>query len=443
MKIALLLRQNILKYIVEVYMWKEDYMYQLIFILNASLQIIALLLGGYFLLMSMASVIKRKEEDATKFKMQNKFAVLIPAHNEESVIAAILESVLAQNYKKDMFDVFVIADNCTDMTAKIACKYDVNVISRFNKTEIGKGYALDYAIKHIQKKDLHYDAFAFIDADNLVDPNFLLEMNKHLSYGHKVIQGYIDSKNPFDSWITASYTLAFSYINRIAQLSRYYLGLTNIINGSGFVVRNDIIQKYGWDAFTLTEDLEYTLRLNMRDIRVSFASKALVYSENPIDLFQSWKQRKRWTQGQVLCMQDYFVPLIKKAIKEKNIYAFDCAIYSFQAFRIMSLSLSFIYLFLPMFFKGVDLFSYGIIFPTSFWAVICFSQLVYGPILISCEKKLDMKLLITFILYPIYNLTWVPITVQSILDYENKEWFHTEHTRAMDMNDIVKVQDKD
>lgn len=417
-------------------------MSEIIFILNATMQIIALLLGTYFLVMAMASIVKKKEENPKDYKITNKFAILVPAHNEENVIASTIQSLNNLDYPKDMYDIYIIADNCNDNTVSIACKYDVNIISRFNKNEIGKGYALNYAINIIKKKNKSYTAYAFIDADNIVDKNFLLEMNKNLILGHKVIQGYIDSKNPFDSWITASYTLTFSYINRIAQLSRYYLGLTNIINGSGFVVNSEIIEKYGWDAYTLTEDLEYTLKLNMRNIKVSFASKAIVYSENPIDFSQSWKQRKRWTQGQFICMKDFFIPLIKKAIKEKDLKAFDCAIYAFQPFRIMSLAFSIIYAALPLVFYNVDLFSYGIIIPTTFWLVILFAQLVYGPILISCEKKLDMKLFVTFLLYPVYNLTWVPITIQSIIDYDHAEWFHTEHTRAIEIEEI-KIQDKD
>ena len=415
-------------------------MLPIIFILNAFAQIIALLLGIYFTIIALTSIIKRKEDNVENYEIKNKFAILVPAHNEENVIATTIKSLSKIEYPKNMFDIYIIADNCSDNTVQIASKYNVNVITRFNKSQIGKGYALDYALNIIKTKNKKYTAYAFIDADNIVDKNFLLEMNKNLQYGHKVIQGYIESKNPFDSWITASYTLAFSYINRIAQLSRHYLGLTNIINGSGFVVSSEIIEKYGWDAYTLTEDLEYTLKLNMRDIPVSFASKAIVYSENPIDFKESWYQRKRWTQGQVICMKDFFIPLIKKSIKEKNIKAFDCAIYAFQYFRILALGLAFIYSLVPILFNNIDLFSYGIIIPSTFWTIILFSQFVYGPILISCEKKLDMKLFITFLLYPIYNLTWVPIAIQSLIDFESGEWFHTSHTRVIEIDEI---QDKD
>ena len=411
-------------------------MSEIIFIIVAIIQILTLFLSFYYFIISIASLIKRKEDNANDFKSKTKFAILIPAHNEENVISGVIESVLKQNYPKNLFDVYVIADNCTDKTADIACKYNITTIRRFNKTEIGKGYALDYAINIIKNKHKNYTAYAFIDADNLVDPNFLKEMNKELSKGNKAIQGYIDSKNPFDSWITSSYTLCFSYLNRIFQMSRYYLGLTNIIFGSGFVVDSNIIETYGFDAYTLTEDLEYTLRLNMKDIKVSFAPHAIVYSENPIDMTESWYQRKRWAQGQMICMKDYFIPLIKKGIKEKNLKAIDCAIYSFNIFRILSLCLSTLFSILPLIFKDTDLFSYGILFPSSIWIVLSIAQLVYGPLLISCEKKMDVKLLITLFLYPIYNLTWIPITIESMIDYDKKEWFHTKHNVNVDLEEI-------
>lgn len=411
-------------------------MSQIIFVIVAAIQIVTLFLSIYYFIISIASLIKRKEQNADDFEKVNKFAVLIPAHNEEDVISSVIQSVLKQNYPKNLFDVYVICDNCDDSTSNIACKYDVTTINRFNKNEIGKGYALDYAIDIIKKKNKNYTAYAFIDADNLVDTNFLNEMNKELCKGHKAVQGYVDSKNPFDSWITASYTLCFSYLNRIFQMSRYYLGLTNIIFGSGFVVKSDIIEKYGFDAYTLTEDLEYTLRLNMKDIRVSFAPNAVVYAENPIDMKQSWYQRKRWAQGQMICMKDYFIPLIKKGFKEKNLRALDSAIYSFNVFRILSLCFSTIFSILPFILKDTDLFSYGILFPSSIWIVLSISQLFYGPLLISCEKKMDLKLLVTLILYPIYNLTWVPITIEGMLDYDKKEWFHTKHNRNIDLEEI-------
>ena len=411
-------------------------MSEIIFIVVAIVQILTLFLSFYYFVISVASLIKRKEDNADDFESKNKFAVLIPAHNEEAVIASVINSVLKQNYPKKLFDVYVIADNCTDKTADIACKYNVTTITRFNKNEIGKVYALDNTIDIIKNNHKNYTAYAFIDADNLVDPNFLKEMNKELCKGNKAVQGYVDSKNPFDSWITSSYTLCFSYLNRIFQMSRYYLGLTNIIFGSGFVVNSEIIEKYGFDAYTLTEDLEYTLRLNMKDIKISFAPHEVVYAENPLDMTESWYQRKRWAQGQMICMKDYFIPLVKKGIKEKNLKAIDCAIYSFNIFRILSLCLSTIFAILPFIFKDADLFSYGILFPSSIWMVLSAAQLIYGPLLISCEKKMDVKLLITLILYPIYNLTWIPITLEGLIDYDKKEWFHTKHNRNVDLDEI-------
>ena len=128
------------------------------------------------------------------FFPNKRFALIVAAHNEEKVITHIIDSLFKQNYPRNLFDVFVIADNCTDKTAEIAEKYGAIVYKRFNSTLKGKGHALEWMFEKIFEMDKKYDAICVFDADNLVSSNFLLEMNKQLCRGHKVIQGYIDSK---------------------------------------------------------------------------------------------------------------------------------------------------------------------------------------------------------------------------------------------------------
>ena len=84
---------------------------------------------------------------------------------------------------------------------------------RTNKEQVGKGYALDWMFSQMLAQEKQYDAFVVFDADNLVHPEFLREMNNHLCKGEKVIQGYMDSKNPTDSWIAGTFSIAFWLIN--------------------------------------------------------------------------------------------------------------------------------------------------------------------------------------------------------------------------------------
>ena len=142
--------------------------------------------------------LKRKHEKKN-YTPTKKFAMIVAAHNEEVVIGRLIESMLHQDYPRELFDIFVIADNCTDNTAKEARKHGVYVYERFNKDDKGKGYALEWMFDKIFKMQKKYDAVAIFDADNLVSKNWCKEINSKMLEGYKVVQGYIDSKNPNDS----------------------------------------------------------------------------------------------------------------------------------------------------------------------------------------------------------------------------------------------------
>lgn len=127
---------------------------------------------------------------------QNRLAVLVPAHNEQNVIASSVRSILSSDYPRDKFDVYVIADNCTDETASLARAAGALVLERKNKTLRGKQHALKWAFDQINLDS--YDAVVILDADNHIDPGFLAVMDHYLATGYRVIQGYVETKNPGD-----------------------------------------------------------------------------------------------------------------------------------------------------------------------------------------------------------------------------------------------------
>ena len=180
---------------------------------------------------------------------------MVAAHNEEAVIANIVKNLKKINYPKHMYDIFVIADNCEDKTAEIARNLGVKVCERFDNDKKGKGYSLEWMFKRIFEMEVKYDAISVLDADNLVSSNYLMEMNKHLCLGHKVVQGYLDSKNPNDTWISGNNSIAFWVSNRLIQLPRYYLGLSCYLGGTGFIIATSVLKEIGWGANSLVEDL--------------------------------------------------------------------------------------------------------------------------------------------------------------------------------------------
>lgn len=403
------------------------------------IQVIIFTAGCYFFGISIFGWLNGKRYQNKVFFPNKRFALIVAAHNEEKVITHIIDSLFKQNYPRNLFDVFVIADNCTDKTAEIAEKYGAIVYKRFNSTLKGKGHALEWMFEKIFEMDKKYDAICVFDADNLVSSNFLLEMNKQLCRGHKVIQGYIDSKNPYDSWITCSYSIAFWLSNRIFQLPRYYLGLSCGLCGTGFCIDIDVLKKIGWGATCLTEDLEFTMKLVLKDMKVAWAHNAVVYDEKPLTLKQSWNQRKRWMQGHADCTSRFLGPLFKKTFKNGDLISFDCAIYMFQPIRLIFIGLITIMMWVQIVFPESPFYTLKYLFPAEVWSIFVILQFLYGPIIILAEKKFSPKVLLGFLIYPFYCLTWIPITIQGFLTKNNKDWSHTHHTREISISDLEKA----
>ena len=113
----------------------------------------------------------------------HKYAAVISARNEENVIGDLIASLKAQRYPAELLDVYVIADNCTDHTAEAAQAAGATVFRRFNRQEVGKGYALDWFFDRLCKEHQDYDGYFVFDADNIVDPNFVAEMNRTFDSG--------------------------------------------------------------------------------------------------------------------------------------------------------------------------------------------------------------------------------------------------------------------
>ena len=170
------------------------------------------------------------------------FAVIIPARNEEKVIANLLKSLKTQNYPKELYDVFVVANNCTDKTSEIALSHNVNVIEG-NENIKSKGDALKLAFTKL--KDSKYESFVIFDADNIVHPEFINKMNDAMCAGYEIAQGFRDSKNPSDTWVSSCYSIHYLIHNLFLNKARRNLEKSSFINGTGFMVTKSFIEKRG------------------------------------------------------------------------------------------------------------------------------------------------------------------------------------------------------
>ena len=287
-----------------------------IYILQQALVWIVTIFWLYQIIISICSLVKFKDKPILEDK-ENRFMTIIPAHNEAAVVGNLVESLKKQNYSKELYDIYVIADNCTDNTAEVARKAGAIVFERFDESKKTKGFALQWFLAQKIQENAPYDAFCIFDADNIVDVNFLKAMNKKLCQGENVVQGYRDIKNPTDNWITAGYAIFYWTMNRFYHLARYNLGLSPLLNGTGFMVRFDLIKPTGWDTKTLTEDIEFSLKNIINGKKLGWATDAIVYDEQPTGFKQSWSQRTRWTVGHIQCMKEY-TGLLALAVKEKK-----------------------------------------------------------------------------------------------------------------------------
>ncbi len=230
----------------------------------------------------------------------NKYAVIIAARNEELVIGQLIKSIKNQKYPEELIDIFVVADNCTDNTAQVAEQAGAIVRERFNKAQVGKGYALDYMIKIIEREysSRKYEGYFVFDADNLLDENYIAEMNKTFNQGYRVITSYRNSKNYDQNWISAGYALWFLHEAEYLNLPRMVLNSSCAISGTGFLVHADLIKDNGgWIHHLLTEDIEFSVSQIIKGEKIGYCRSAMFYDEQPVTFDQSWHQRLRWAKG--------------------------------------------------------------------------------------------------------------------------------------------------
>ena len=407
---------------------------RLLDIIMVPVQLIILFYTLYYFVLSIFGLFRKKE--TKEFKPQKTFSLVVAAHNEHAVIGPLVDNLLKLDYPRSLYDVHVVADNCDDDTAAIARRHGALVHQRFNNTKRGKGFALEWMFDRLFKLDKKYDAVIIFDADNLVKENFLMEMNSKLCQGHRIIQCYLDSKNPFDTWVTNTFSIAFWLTNRLLQLARYNAGLSNVLGGTGMCITTDVLQKYGWGAHSLTEDLEFSMKALVHGVKTSWAHEAVVYDEKPLTFMQSWRQRKRWAQGQVDVAGRYFFVLLAKGIREGKWTYIDAAIHLFQPALVM-LATMFMFINLIPYFQPSYTQIYQSIMPFTFWQILQAIQYLY-PVVALALDGLPWRAYVGLILYPVFIYSWIPIVFLGFIHRKDKNWSHTVHTRGLSYQEVVK-----
>jgi 1,2-diacylglycerol 3-beta-glucosyltransferase len=244
----------------------------------------------------------------------SRFLIVIPAHDEEGVIASTVRSCRGLDYPSERFSIWVIADNCTDATAREAREAGASVVERRDSDLRSKGHALEYFFTHVPegRPDSGYDAAVLIDADTFVDPGLLSAFDAALGEGQDWVQGYYTVRNPDASWRTRMMTYAFSLANGVWMLGLDRLGLGVGLKGNGMCFSARGLSRFPWRAYGLVEDMEFALMLRARGERVRFLPEARVFGEmvsrgGP----GAASQRRRWEAGRRALRGKFAGPLVR------------------------------------------------------------------------------------------------------------------------------------
>jgi len=279
---------------------------------------------GYLLFLTLAALFAPR---ATPLPAASgrRFALLVPAHNEERLLGETLASVYGQDYPRQEFEVYVVADNCTDATAQIARQAGAVVMERTNRKRVGKGYALNWLLERGLACDPAVDALVILDADTIVHPQFLRVMDARLARGERAIQGYYAVRDPDRSWSVALRYAALAVLHYLRPLGRSVLGGTTGLKGNGMCFDVELARGLRWSG-SLTEDVEYHAQLVLAGGRVTFAPDAVIEAEMPGTLRGANTQNVRWERGRIEVLRAYGLPLLRAALRQRRFAPLDAAI---------------------------------------------------------------------------------------------------------------------
>ena len=379
---------------------------QTVITINAVIMALFFVCYSYQFFYVAVALLKRK-----KFTCRNenhRIAVLIAARNEENVIGQLIDSIHAQkNYPMDHVDIYVGADNCTDDTARVARERGAIVFERHDTVHVGKGYVLNEMLKRIKRTGRkHYDAYLVLDADNILDPNFISEIEKVYSGGYEIVTCYRNSKNYGDNWISAGYALWFLREAQYLNNARMRLGSSCAVSGTGFLFSDGVLE-------------------------------AVLYDEQPTSFAQSWRQRMRWSKGYLQVFRKYASELFS-GIARGSFSCYDMTMNIMPAAVLTGVSV-------------VVNIGAAIANATSggSMAVLAVSVLqtlmslyltlfVLGAITTVTEWKnircAAWKKALYAFTFPLFMLTYVPICIASL--FTKVEWKPICHTRVMTLEQI-------
>jgi 1,2-diacylglycerol 3-beta-glucosyltransferase len=280
---------------------------------------------GYLLLLTVAAVFAPRRTPARAGAPTHRFAVLVPAHDEELLIERTVRCLLQMDYPRELYAVHVIADNCSDRTAELARNAGAVVHERVDEARRGKGYALDWALQRLWEGSDHPDAVVIVDADTDVSRNFLAVMDARVERGEHAVQAYYAVRDPARSWGAALRYVALAVLHYLRPQGRMTLGGSAGLKGNGMMFTAGVMRRLHWSA-ALTEDIELHMNLLLAGERVTFAPDAVVWAEMPDTLANAQSQNARWERGRLQMLRTYGPALLRQALARRRFALLDAVI---------------------------------------------------------------------------------------------------------------------
>lgn len=403
-----------------------SWLFYLCFVLVYTLQIGPVLLFGVW---------ARRAAPVPPHRPATRFLCLIPAHNEERVVANSVGSLVHQAYPRDLFEVCVVSDGCADRTDEIARHHGARVFPTSSRGK-GKQQALADAFAALLHDNDPHRYVCVIDADNWVAPDFLQEMNNAIcEHGHRCLQAFHDVLNGTVNWITKSL-----WLNSIASSVLYNPGRfrslgTALICGTGWCCEAGLLRRYWSKIGTQTEDIELTgLLLLHEGIGVAWVASAHIYDEKPLTLWAAIRQRQRWMTGHMRVAGRLFWPLVREGLRRRDVRYFELAGYYLLPFAMNAGNLQMLLM------AGL---SVGLLvvrgpfgWPAWQWSVMLVT-LAYVFVYQIAGFALETELWGQAVVYSVYCavfsfLAWGPALVWACFSLAHSDWmFHTPHVAAL------------
>ncbi len=385
----------------------------------------------YFIILGLAAF-KKRQNPVGSYAPQKRFAVLIAARNEEKVISSLIDSLKRQTYPSGLYDIFVIPNNCTDDTPRIAVQAGARILDIQMPVKT-KGDVLKKALAVLQRSG--YDGYVVFDADNVVSPNFLQRMNDALCAGYQAAQGKRDSKNVKGNWVSGCYTVYFSTINIFINRARMNLGRSANIYGTGYMVSERLLKETGFSVKTLTEDMEYTILCVLKNRRIVFIEDAIIYDEQPTRLFTSMRQRKRWTAGSYMCVYSYYSKLFSAAFRKNNRCALDVLLFALTPlYQVLLTVLSVVTSLASL--AGLEAFgATALVIAIAGLAAGYFGQVLFSALVLVLQGVKLKNNIAGILMFPVFLLSWLPINFYCLFK-KDVVWEPIDHSYNVSIREL-------